>query len=58
MTGKGPELYNGDDVADVFDGALDEVSKIYRNEWGRAPHEEELLAAFNFCLGGIDKEGG
>tara|TARA_B100001123_G_scaffold408216_1_gene501193 strand:+ start:304 stop:531 length:228 start_codon:yes stop_codon:yes gene_type:complete len=50
----GTQLYNGDAVADELGNAVDALVKIYESKWERKPYKEELRAALNFVLGGME----
>jgi len=42
----------GDELADIMDGALDQIKAAYQREWGRPVTRSELEAGFQFSLGG------
>lgn len=42
----------GDSPADVFDAAIADAVRIFTEDVGREPTEEELTAGFQFSLGG------
>jgi hypothetical protein len=46
----GQKLYNGDHPADLMDEVLEQISKVYKEAWGRPATPIELEAVFNFCM--------
>lgn len=44
----------GDDVADVFDNAVDEIKDKFLQAWGRKPLRAELVSGLLFCLGSYE----
>jgi len=46
----------GDAPADVIDNAVAEIVKIFREDWGRPPIKDELIAGVRFSLAVYDEE--
>jgi len=42
-------LHNGDGPADVMDGAIKDIVKLYEEAWGRKPYMAELDGVWSFC---------
>jgi len=49
-------MYNGDGPADIMGPAVDELVKLFEEEWGRKPYMAELIAAVKFVAGAHDLE--
>ena len=41
--------FGGDDPADVMEKAIEEINRLYIEEWGRPVKPLELRSCFNFC---------
>jgi hypothetical protein len=40
-------------VRATISAARDAIARVYKREWGRAPHVDELTALFQFCACGV-----
>jgi hypothetical protein len=47
----------GDGPADIFDKAIADAARVFAEDVGREPTEEELMAGFRFSLNGWPLRG-
>ena len=46
----------GDSVADIVDDAVDKIVTVFKEDVGRPPTKDELVAGFRFSLNVYDEE--
>jgi hypothetical protein len=53
----GSPLIWGDSAADLLDAALREIIEVFKEELGRAPSLDELIAGLKFSALGLEEDG-